>query len=238
MDDSHLSGYRFLHFDEIDSTNNYLKRLGCDTDGELCVFADSQSGGRGRRGRSFVSREGGLYLSFTTAAGDDALSVCVTPRAAVAVCRAVEAMCGISVQIKWVNDIFCNEKKLCGILCEAIADTDGHIRRIVVGIGINLAGEPAPELRGIATSVGAEGGNIPDRRALCERILSEYLSAGDFREEYASRQLALGRRVKVIGSDGTYEAVAEGLDDKCALVVRDDIGHKHTLNSGEVSLRL
>ena len=48
MDDSHLSGYRFLHFDEIDSTNNYLKRLGCDTDGELCVFADSQSGGKVR----------------------------------------------------------------------------------------------------------------------------------------------------------------------------------------------
>lgn len=238
MSGSDTSGYRFLHLDEIDSTNSYLKRLGCDADGEICVFADSQTGGRGRRGRDFSSPDGGLYMSFTTPAGDDPLSDCVTARAAVAVCRAVEAMCGIAVQIKWVNDIFCGNKKLCGILCEALSDGGGRFCRIVIGIGINMASALPPELCDIATSVEAEGGNIPDRRALCERIVSEYLRADDFHSEYAARQLATGRRVRVIGADGTFEAVAVGIDEKCALVVRDDLGHEHILNSGEVSLRL
>lgn len=231
--------YVFTDFDVIDSTNNYLKSEIRDAFRPICVTADMQTGGRGRRGRDFFSPSGGLYVSFSVPAGANWQSDCITARAAVAVCRAIEEVCPIPLEIKWVNDIFCRGKKLCGILCEAVNDASGKLSSAVIGVGINLrSGVLSPELAHIATSVEDECKECPDKAALARLIVEKYLSASNFFDEYRARQLVIGKSIRVIGSDGEYNAVAVGLNDCCALIVNDTSGISHTLNSGEVSLKI
>ena len=146
-------GRRVVFYRATGSTNTDLKELAAAgaPAGTVCV-AESQSGGRGRRGRSFASPAGGAYFSLLLRP-DLALSEvsALTGAVAVAVARVLEEMTGLSVGIKWVNDLWLNNKKAVGILCEAVADLEtGTPEYVIVGVGIDLAGELPPELDGVA----------------------------------------------------------------------------------------
>ena len=167
-------------YSECDSTNlraiEYARENGTH---DAVFLADSQTAGRGRLGRSFLSPAGrGIYLSILTARlprGEDAVSV--TAYAAVAVCRAIERLTSLSPVIKWVNDIYVGGRKVAGILAQGIvAPGSNELSGVVMGVGINVLGkELDPEIDAIATTLEREG-DAPDRERLVTEIISRLWS--------------------------------------------------------------
>lgn len=256
--------YQFEIHDEIDSTNARAKQLYAEGTERAVVIAESQTKGRGRLGRSFYSPKGnGIYMSILFKTGREATdAVKVTTFAAVAVSRAVERVSGLKAGIKWVNDIYINEKKVCGILTEAgFSNESRGIDYVIAGIGINVYGREFPEdIRDIATSIEAEidrtarnnenaALQTPDRNQLIAEILNqmEPFVTGeetDYLEEYRERSVIIGKRVNVINGNVQYPALAVGIDDDCGLIVeREEIdgnvtGERKVITAGEVSIRL
>lgn len=238
----------------LPSTNDKAKELANTgaADGTV-VIADSQSAGKGRRGRSFFSPPGsGLYFSVILRprlTGEQA--ALITSAAAVAAARAVERTAPLpegTVGIKWVNDLYIRGLKICGILTEAALDLEsGLLDYAVLGIGINTAPMTFPEnLRHIATSVSNECGHPVSRSALAACLLDELereLPAVGarppyrFLEENRRRSVVLGREVLVTRGDETFAARAVEIDGEGGLVVQTPDGTQ-TLRSGEVSLHL
>lgn len=234
-----------------DSTNNVAKRLAMQGAGEgTLVVTETQTAGRGRLGRSFYSPgQGGVYMSVILrpklAVYD---SVLITAGAAVAVCRAIEILSGVRAQIKWVNDVYIEGKKVCGILTEAASDLEsGGVEYIVVGIGINvrLGKESVPEeLADVITTVEENAAGVHVGRseliaAVANELgeISSQLESGAFLEEYRARSIVLGKKVLAIraGECETVEVV--GIDGRAGLVVRGENGQEKTLHSGEISIR-
>ncbi len=221
---------------QTDSTNRAAKELARQGAGHgTVVMADCQTQGRGRLGRDFFSPEGGLYLSLIL---HPQLPMeqwgLLTPMAAVAVCRALEKQCGIRPGIKWVNDLYLEGKKLCGILCE------GAGTALIAGIGMNLqrpkGGFPA-DLNAVALPVQTDREKLA--RAVAEELLTLCARLPDrsFLKGYRENSLVLGRQVTVHPVEGEpYPAVAAAIDDLGRLVV-DRQGQMQTLDSGEVSIR-
>lgn len=250
---------RFLHTPglnvqvrgEVSSTNTLVRQAAEAGEPEgLLLFASSQTEGRGRRGRSFYSPDGGnLYMSALLrpplAAKDAAL---VTTLAAVAVAEAVEEIGGRECGIKWVNDVYCGGKKICGILTEASLDCEaGTLAYAVVGIGINVRppknGFPEP-LRAIAGAVFEQ--DLPEAEAasrlaaaVWDRFFAMYRRLPDtgFLSEYRRRSFLLGKPIDVLRPDRNIPAVALAIDAHAGLVVRYADGREETLSSGEVSVR-
>ncbi len=244
-------GGQVVCLEEIDSTNDELKRRatrGAPTG--LALTAESQTGGRGRRGRSFQSLAGkGLYLSVLLRPQAPLEMVSqLTAWTAVAVCRAIEDVSGIRADVKWPNDVLVGGKKLCGILTELGVEAEtGSLSYVVVGMGVNVRQtrqDFGPELEGIATSLALLGADV--RREALARALLDRLDEMDaafpaareaWLEEYRRRCVTLGRRVKLIGPEGETAAQALDVDENFALRVRLDSGEERTVNSGEVSVR-
>lgn len=237
-------------FDEIESTNTYAKKLAADgaPHGTL-VVAGRQTGGRGRQGRSFHSPDGGVYMSVVLRPDTDFTNgVLITTAAAVAVCKAVEnLMPEACPQIKWVNDVFLGNKKICGILTEAVLDMEaGTIGSVVVGVGVNLKSaenEFPDELKNIVTTLESAGGSNVPRGRLAAEIANELvkicndMSSGDYLEEYRKRCLVLGKRISFIENNAWFDATAKTIDNKGGLVVILPDGSDKTLSSGEVRLK-
>ena len=238
---------------ELESTNLTAKQMAAAgaPHGTL-VVADSQTAGRGRRGRSFASPPGtGLYLSMVLRSALPMQSaVLVTSAAAVAVCRAVERICGASPGLKWPNDPVLEGKKLCGILTElSLEGETGRVQDLVLGIGINVSQRPedfTPEVREIATSLAQALGRPVSRPALAAEVIRELdrlyaaLTAGEiapYLAEYRRRCVNLGRTVRLLGPDGGETAEALDIDGDFGLVVRTADGGIRTVRSGEVSVR-
>ena len=165
-------------FDEIDSTNLEAKRLAMTGLSRCAVIADRQTAGRGRLGRSFYSPPGcGIYTSLLLRPRPDQLAdvTLLTTAAGVAVCRALEKAAGVQAEIKWVNDLYLNGKKICGILTEGVTDFEsGMIESIVIGYGVNFRDDAhlPEELRPIVGSVfGAEPPTVT-RSALAAAMLA------------------------------------------------------------------
>lgn len=227
---------RLLVFETIGSTNATLLAMAREgAPAGRVVLAEHQSAGRGRMGRSFFSPEGrGLYMSLLLRpkrleAGK------LTTLAAVVTAEAIFRICGIQVGIKWVNDLIFDGKKLCGILAEGIG-TD----LAVLGIGINAEGrEFPPELQTLATSLEAAAGRAPDRNLLAAEILKGFENADidgiSHMEEYRRRCLTIGKRVILLPSGETADALA--VEDDGALLIRDESGKIRRVFSGEVSVR-
>lgn len=163
-----------------------------------------------------------------------------------AVCRALQKAAGVQAEIKWVNDLYLNGKKICGILTEGVTDFEsGMIESIVIGYGVNFRDDAhlPEELRPIVGSVfGAEPPTVT-RSALAAAMLAELLplaedlSSRSFLPEYRRRSMLLGREIVFSRAGGRFAAVAEGIDDNGGLVVRLPDGSRETLRSGEVSVR-
>ena len=263
-----------IFLEETESTNEDAKRLGAEgyvgkitpfddlqkVDAELkpvdnvVVVSDYQSKGKGRRGRSFSSPKGtGLYMSFLMHPQirvEEAYML--TCAAAVAVARAISSVTGIEPQVKWVNDLYIGDKKVCGILTEGVLSMEaGGLDYAVVGIGVNIfapnEGFP-PEIKDVAGAL-YEGGEAPDnvRNRICAAIIDEFLritDAGDrdFVREYRDRSNLIGHYVKVnpYGDSGKkldgYAKVLD-IDDDCYLMVEYENGTVEALSSGEVSVK-
>ena len=205
----------------------------------LC--SERQTAGRGRLGRTFVSSEGGLYLSILLKRQEplDRL-LHVTPMAAVAVRRAIRDLYPLDVDIKWINDLQIRGKKICGILTE-VAPQGG----IIIGIGINCNTEDFPtELRDIAGSLREFCGKV-DIEALLQALLRRLaeLDEGLFTqkvqwmEEYRQNCISLHRDVFLLSHTGQREAYAEDIGEDGELLVRLPDGSREAVSMGEVSLR-
>ncbi|MDO4505925.1 MAG: biotin--[acetyl-CoA-carboxylase] ligase [Spirochaetales bacterium] len=254
--------------ESIDSTNTFLMKESekyfplLSESGELTSSgkqfnfslkaAASQTKGRGRMGREFISPiSSGIYFSIAyvkeTGICDPAM---VTASVCTGICRAIEKTYGVECKIKWVNDIYCNGKKVCGILTEGIINpAAGRIDGCVIGIGINLRtnsafdGELKSKAGGILDGL-KEDAAFPCRAAFlaaCYKEVKHLLVSGeDFMEDYKSRSLLTGRTVTVtpvIGDEKTsYTATVKGISDRAELVVELSDGTTRNLSSGEVSL--
>jgi BirA family transcriptional regulator, biotin operon repressor / biotin---[acetyl-CoA-carboxylase] ligase len=226
----------------LDSTNNEAKRrLAGGEVGPFMVAAEGQTAGRGRLGRAFFSPGGtGLYMTVALAAGrsaEEALGV--TAYAAVCVARAVQQLTGLQAQIKWVNDLYLNGKKVCGILTEAVTDFEsGTLEALLVGVGINLRPAPMPlELQAVAGSLNCD---IAVKNRLAAMIAASLLlyppANAEYLAEYRARSLTLGRRVRWAQGDRNGEGLAVEIDKQGALVMQAPDGSRQTLRSGEVTL--
>ncbi len=237
-------------FKETDSTNDIVDKLAHDGVAEgVVVFAESQTQGRGRLGRRWLSPAGkGLWFSVLLRPDLQPMAATqLTVISAVAVARAIERQTGLTPGIKWPNDIMFGPRKCAGILIELSTEID-HIRHAVLGIGldVNLAAEEfPPELRGIATSLRAEAGQPIDRPALAAAVLRELdivyarLCDGDFHEvgdDWMRRCITLGRRVTIRIGDRAVTGTAEALDDEGALLVRNEHGRVERILGGDVTM--
>ena len=235
--------------DVLDSTNIRAKELAAAgaPEGTL-VIADSQRKGRGRLSRSFFSPpHSGIYMSLILRPScSPEQAAMITSMTAVATAQAIEALADVEVKIKWVNDLYIGEKKICGILTEAGMNMEaGQLEYAVVGIGVNAGAVSfPPELQDIATSIGNEAGSAPPRNALIAGIVNRMealygqLETGAFLAESRARSNVIGRRILVSEGGKQYPAFAEDIDDQGHLVIRTEDGSIHHLGFGEVSLKL
>ena len=236
----------------VDSTNTYAKKLAADgaRDGTV-VIAEQQTAGRGRRGNSFYSPpKSGLYMTVVLrpeqhAADTDLFTVC----AGCGVCRAVEKLSGAKPLIKWVNDVYLDRKKICGILSEANTDFEsGVVDSVVTGIGINISTADFPDGLGskagsISAGTGASTGAGDITRAkLAAAVLGELMyclsrSRQENIADYKARSLVLGKEVSFLMNNVQYVGKAIDIDESGQLVVVTEEGEMK-LNSGEISIKL
>ena len=233
----------------IDSTNSLCRKRANDGEEEGYVaIAGSQTAGRGRRGKVFFSPAGtGIYMSILLKPegyqGTEVLRL--TTMAAVAVCEAIEALSDKQPAIKWVNDIYIDGKKVCGILSEASYGVEsGSLDAVVVGIGINAyypRGGFPPELAEKAGCVFDET-SAGNRNRLAAEILNRFMfyyskdTSDDHFEKYRNRSLIIGRDIEILNKNKTSKAHVLGLDENCGLIVRYPDGKEDVLHSGEVSI--
>lgn len=242
---------RFHWFSEIDSTNDRLKimaRQGAPHG--TVVIADRQTGGHGRRGRSFLSPGGaGIYLSVLLRPGCAVQDLMhLTCAAAVAMCNAVEHAAHLRPGIKWTNDLVYEKRKLGGILTELGFTPQGTVDYAIIGIGINCRQQEAdfaPEIREIAGSLAMVTGRDIDR-AKVSAAMMEALYRMDAvlltRKEEMLRQyrrdcITVGQEISLVRGEEIRHGTALTVDEEGALVVRFPDGHTESVNSGEVSVR-
>ncbi len=260
-----LIGQSIVYYSSVGSTNEVLKELAVQgaPEGTL-VIADQQTAGRGRlvrkwlappdtsllmsllfrpdpSGRALRLRSG--QASGRSLAPDQAQRL--TMICSLAIADAIEGLTGLSVGLKWPNDIFIRGKKAGGILTES-GTMGGRLDYVVVGMGlnVNLVVSTLPELRDIATSLSQELGREVSRlELLCktlEGIETSYnsLMRGDSpHEEWAARLINLGRQVQVTMPQGVLTGWAEGVDVDGALILRTADGQRKRLLTGDVTLR-
>ena len=217
---------------ETDSTNEYVKRNAADfADGDA-VVAFCQTNGKGTSGRSFVSPVGGLYVSFVVKGKHALPSSLVTPAAAVAVYKAVKRVFGVSLGIKWVNDLYKDEKKVCGILCE------NHNSYGIIGVGINVSppknGFP-PDLTIAGTVLNT---SVSDRKKVrLARLIRKYVFAylnSDGEKTlglYRKNSVVIGKKVEVTRGEERTEGTAAYITDEGYLAIDTAHGEK-TVFSG------
>ena len=228
--------------DTVNSTNTYAKELAQNgAKHNTIVIANHQTAGRGRLGREFFSpSDTGLYMSIILRPDGYPLDpTAVTIAAGVAVCRTVEEICNKQPQIKWVNDIFLDGRKICGILAEAGTNI-GTIDYIIVGIGINVSTEDFPsELDNIAGSLGR---NL-DRNLIAGKLIAEFnhlqplCGSYELIDEYKYRSLVLGKKIDFTKGGETYTGIATDINNEGNLIVTLENDKTVTLKSGEISLR-
>lgn len=245
------AGLRPEVFVSVGSTNTLCneKAKSGEAEGYVAV-AGAQTAGRGRRGRSFYSPAGtGIYMSLLLRphglTGDQVLGL--TTMAAVAVSESIEALSGKKAEIKWVNDIFVDGKKVCGILSEAMYEVpSGALQCVIVGIGINAY---APEA-GFPTEISESAGCVFDKpevdlkNSLVAEVLNRFMKYYDdpksdaVYDEYRTRSMVIDKDIIVLKKDATLKAHVLDIDRDCGLVVRYPDGTEEVLNSGEISIRV
>lgn len=237
-----MSRSDLIYYPVTDSTNRVLREY-ADTAWEgFTVVAGEQTSGRGRMGRSFISPKGGLYMSLLLKPEKDSFSL-ITAAAAVAVTDVLKERFGANCEIKWVNDILLDGKKVCGILAESVFEQNGKPKAVILGIGINLTcpenGFPE-EIKDIA---GALGVNLTadEKLDLAEQIsrvtVDLYPRPERIVSAYRKRSAVIGKDIFVIRNGVSVPARAVGINGECGLIA--DFGtHTEVLRTGEISVRI
>ncbi len=222
---------RIEHLHSVDSTNEYIKRYIPNRE-NVAVSADMQTGGRGTKGRSFLSDMGGVFLSFLTFPADmvAAKSFRIMAHAAVSVCKTLEEY-GILPEIKWPNDVRAAGRKIAGILIENGLKGD-RVDHSIVGVGLNVQNDVS-SLGGIAVSM-RELVAPPPAEAVRQKLIENFLAPSDF-GEYRARARFLGRTIGVEEGGRRFTAVARAILDDGRLVVERE-GEICTLSAAEIFL--
>lgn len=243
------AGKTCLCFDTLDSTNDYAKKILKEQKVHgILIVADSQTAGKGRRGRIWQSPKG------TTIS----MSLCLEPKLstqhvagltlvmAMAVAEAIREATGAEAKIKWPNDIVLNGKKICGILTELLFKADGYA--VVIGAGINVNTTEFPEeIRDIASSLKIETGKDIQREELVASVMKyfetyyeQYEQTEDLtllKVKYESMLANKDREVRVLDPKTPYTGIAKGINSAGNLLVVCEDGTKREVYSGEVSVR-
>ena len=231
-------GVSVYTYRKIDSTNSEAARkLHKNIKLPALFVTRNQTAGRGRRGRSFYS-EGGLYMTLALDAKTDN-TVTLTTLVSVAVAEVIDEVFGVSTGIKWVNDIYLEGRKVCGILCENIRNSQsGKPLGIIVGIGVNLGVSAFPdEIKNIAGGLSETKNSAEILCAkITEKILSFIENNTDITEKYKSRSIVLNREITFEQNGVKHTAKAMDIDPSGGLVVAFPDGKIETLSSGEITI--
>lgn len=237
-------------FESVHSTNLVAKDLALQgaSEGTL-VIAGRQTAGVGRYGRTFFSPDGGIYMSLILRPSKSKADfLFITVAAAVALSQSIEKLSHKKCYIKWVNDIYIDGKKVCGILTQGRFLLDGTAPEYaVLGVGINLAkpkGGFPDEISNIADSVFNKESVPPKVSAklisdFCERFFSFYdnIENKKFLEEYRIRSYLTGKKIEYDGADGVlHTATVTGIDDNARLVVSEN-GKTVKLTAGDIKIK-
>jgi BirA family biotin operon repressor/biotin-[acetyl-CoA-carboxylase] ligase len=237
-------------FEQTTSTNDVAEKLARDGVKEgAVVFAESQTKGRGRLGRVWMSptRKGLWFSVLLRPKVQPQETTQLTVISATALRRAIKNVTGLAADIKWPNDLLFRGKKTAGILTELSAELD-RVRHVILGIGVDVNLEAAgfpPELRSLATSLRIESGREISRAELAVEILRELdadyarVRAGKFAEvadEWEAACITIGKDVSVHVGERRFRGHAESLDDDGALLVRTEYGHLERIIGGDVTL--
>lgn len=243
-----IIGKEILHYAEVASTNTLamdLARTGA-VDGTV-VIAETQTGGKGRLGRTWASPAGNLYVSVVLRpAVPISKAPLITLMGAVAVASGLRRQCGVPAGIKWPNDILLSGKKVSGLLTEMSAEPD-RIRHIVLGIGVNVNMDCRalpPEVRRMSTTLAAAVGKRVDRTALLRTLLAELdlwyrrflQNDGEVLAAWKELNVTLGHRVTVRGGGATQEGLAAGVDAEGRLMLKLDDGSLRQVAAGDVTI--
>lgn len=240
-------GRTVFYEETVTSTNDIAKQtaLNGECNGALFI-CKNQVNGRGRRGRHWISQDGGLCMSIVIY---PKAAVEFFPRysvgAAVAVCLALRSF-GAKAQIKWPNDIYIMGKKVCGMLCESSFVGDGN-NFIVCGIGVNVCGAVDSQIDSIATSLQMQGISAK-REDVCAAVLNEAEktfalcdSASGYEQllkEYELMSAVIGKNVVIATQSAQVRGIAEGLDMLGRICIKMQNGDRLLFDSGDVSLRV
>jgi BirA family biotin operon repressor/biotin-[acetyl-CoA-carboxylase] ligase len=239
--------YQIHAVDTIKSTNTSLKALAKDGAAEgYVLIASAQTNGRGRLNRVFFSPKGsGLYLSILLRPACSLPPYALTCMAAVALTDTIEDF-KVPCKIKWVNDIYIQNKKAAGILVESAMDQDGSFQYAVVGIGVNLFPPKDGFPRMIADTATAVFDSPPNeerKKQFLKRLLQRFktyydqLPAISFYDAYCTRQIGIGNRVMVTLPDGIQSGTSKGIDASFRLLVQCDDGTELALDRGDVVIQ-
>lgn len=236
----------FEIYDTIDSTNNRCSQKAMDpeTKTPLVVISDSQKAGHGRYGRPFASPVGGgIYISILLDNDDSDFNPgLLTTATAIAVTRTIEKLVHARCEIKWVNDVLVDGKKIVGILTEGVADLETQlIKHVIVGTGINYLTDPSEFPEEIRQRAGSLRRYTLDsgvsRNAFIANYLNEFFSlyknykAASFMDEYRAHSNTIGKDVTINRSGQTSEGHVATIDNQGRLVLSSG----ETLSSGEVT---
>lgn len=243
------AGAHLMYFEELDSTNLEAVRQSAQSAHGTVIVAESQTAGRGRRGRSWVSPAGeNLYFSLLLKPEFvPEQAAMLTLVMALATARAIQTVSGCACQIKWPNDIVLHGKKVCGILTE-MQVAGGRISHVVIGVGVN-ANQMVFDTENLrhASSIQKETGRAVEREALLVVLLSEFEKAYEefcrsgsletLRQEYESLLVNRGREVRILEPKGAWQGLAMGINEKGELLVQRADGTLEAVYAGEVSVR-
>lgn len=239
------AGCEIVYFENTDSTNRQARMLARDgaKHGTL-VIADTQSAGRGRRGRGWISPAGeGIFMSLIVRPDVHPSRVAkMSLTLALAVAQAIRKETGLDARIKWPNDIVIGGRKICGLLLEMDATAE-KVESIVAGVGINVHQTAfAEEIAHTASSLDLMAGRRVSRSAIVRAFLKEFeqamaLADDEMMDAYRACSATIGQRVQVIALDGTYIGTAKGITESGSLLVETDDGDVREVLAADVSVR-
>lgn len=232
-------------YDSVTSTNDLAKDMAKSGAKDVLLVAREQTKGRGRYARKFYSpKDAGVYFSLIIEPTCKEEMDYITPMCAVAAADAIRAVCEKNALIKWVNDIYIEQKKCVGILCEGVSSHGAEIDRAVCGIGVNIRpkdGGVDEEIKDVAGFVG-EKDDVSNLlvATICDNLmrLHERFDENYISSRYKEMSMLIGKRVEVSKFDEGKPAVVRNIDEKCRLVVVYDDGSVETLVVGDVRIKI
>ncbi len=230
-----------IYLENIDSTNTYAKEMiKKETECPILIYANKQTNGRGRLGRTFVSKNGGVYMSIVFKMSlKDFKPTLVTSYTAVVVSDAIDKITGLKTSIKWVNDIYINNKKLSGILVESVIKNNEAY--IIVGIGINVLHQQFDqELKQIVTTIEDEINQKYNPKTFIDEISTSFFThfnkilTREYINKYREKSCVIGKNIFLTINNEIHQVKAIDIDDEGELIVREK-DKTYKTYSGEIT---